>query len=623
VRQQHPTPDLKPATSREAPGRGGEGGIRAALRGVDFATGEALLAPPPTDSPVQLSAPATDASETTHALARAGTAGAGGALPHRDRIQASFGRHDVTSIHAHTDSGAQSASRQMGAQGFATGDRVAFAEPSPSLHLAAHEAAHVIQQRAGVALSRGVGARGDAYEQHADAVADAVVRGESAEALLSQVAPGGGATSAVQLRAVEPGPTEPVTISDRRDATDGPATVDDSLVPDTCNAGEALRQRLLRLEGLRREGTQLAETLRLRLGPQTQATFEVIKAAQGRLSAWLREERCLMTRDILMGFVQAANSSVAGDALLGISAVALVTPEPIGKVLGVLTLGAGLALREETTDQRARMLSAHGQIRAQTGLLDEFQDRGDAAFLVELLVGSLELTVLGWSAGFLEGRASSLENELLHGRATCRESAPSADRLATHNTVLSQEIPAFELLTAEARHAIQALEELPGRVAATTDLIIERMQEAYVPSLAGARGVRLSTTVLCDRADDDRLWLSSLGCASIGPRTRDGVSDQTRRRAVSDARHYMGLGVPYTLDALVIRHARERSRRTTDGPYDLPGGRTGVATTEETLSYRMALGETIGPVPAGEDATEFLYELHQRLLELLAGDGGG
>jgi hypothetical protein len=78
----------------------------------------------------------------------------------------------------------------MGAEAFATGNHVAFAG-TPSLHTAAHEAAHVVQQRGGVQLKGGVGQVGDQYERHADAVADLVVRGESAEGLLGAYAPSG------------------------------------------------------------------------------------------------------------------------------------------------------------------------------------------------------------------------------------------------------------------------------------------------------------------------------------------------------------------------------------------------------------------------------------------------
>jgi hypothetical protein len=44
----------------------------------------------------------------------------------------------------------------------------------------------VVQQRAGVQLKGGVGATGDAYERQADAVADRVVRAQSAESLLDE-----------------------------------------------------------------------------------------------------------------------------------------------------------------------------------------------------------------------------------------------------------------------------------------------------------------------------------------------------------------------------------------------------------------------------------------------------
>lgn len=125
--------------------------------------------------------------EQIHSLAAAGTQGAGSKLPHYDQIQASFGKHDISHIQAHTGAQAEGASRAMGAEAYAQGNNVAFAG-TPDLHTAAHEAAHVIQQQQGVQLKGGVGAAGDAYEQQADAVADRVVQGKSAEDLLG--APG-------------------------------------------------------------------------------------------------------------------------------------------------------------------------------------------------------------------------------------------------------------------------------------------------------------------------------------------------------------------------------------------------------------------------------------------------
>ena len=72
----------------------------------------------------------------------------------------------------------------MGAEAFASGDHIAF-RASPSLELAAHETAHVVQQRQGVHVRDCVGDRGDAYEQSADAVADAVAMGKSVAPLLN------------------------------------------------------------------------------------------------------------------------------------------------------------------------------------------------------------------------------------------------------------------------------------------------------------------------------------------------------------------------------------------------------------------------------------------------------
>ena len=140
------------------------------------------------------------AAPDVHAAAAQGISGPAGQLPHLERIQKSFGKHDVSHVQAHTGSEAKAGSQAMGAEAFATGDHVAFAG-APSLHIAAHEAAHVVQQKGGVQLAGGVGKTGDAYEQHADQVADLVVQGKSAEALLDQHA-GGGDGASVQ-RAVQ------------------------------------------------------------------------------------------------------------------------------------------------------------------------------------------------------------------------------------------------------------------------------------------------------------------------------------------------------------------------------------------------------------------------------------
>ncbi len=139
-----------------------------------------------------------DGVDVQEAAAR-GVAGAGGALPYLDTIQRSFGRHAVGDISAHTGGAAAAASEAIGARAYATGNAVAFAG-APDLHTAAHEAAHVVQQRAGVHLKGGVGETGDVYERHADQVADAVVAGRSAEALLDAHAGGGGGGEVIQRK---------------------------------------------------------------------------------------------------------------------------------------------------------------------------------------------------------------------------------------------------------------------------------------------------------------------------------------------------------------------------------------------------------------------------------------
>jgi hypothetical protein len=154
------------------------------------------------------SAPHALDTRSIHEAARFGTRGPGGTLPYLGRIQESFGHHPVGTTRAHTDANAREGSRAMGAEAFATGGRIAFAGP-PSLRRAAHEAAHVVQQRAGVHLEGGVGRAGDRHERHAEAVADRVVEGKSSEPLLDEYA--GHGISAPTGGAVQRDETRPAT----------------------------------------------------------------------------------------------------------------------------------------------------------------------------------------------------------------------------------------------------------------------------------------------------------------------------------------------------------------------------------------------------------------------------
>lgn len=121
-------------------------------------------------------------------IADSGTAGNASPLPHLKRIQQSFGsQHDLGEVKAYVGGQAAKAARDLGAEAYTSDDRVAF-RAAPNLHTAAHEAAHVVQQRSGALVSGGFGTKGDAYERQADAVADSVIAGHSSENLLSPYA---------------------------------------------------------------------------------------------------------------------------------------------------------------------------------------------------------------------------------------------------------------------------------------------------------------------------------------------------------------------------------------------------------------------------------------------------
>jgi Domain of unknown function (DUF4157) len=134
-------------------------------------------------APVQRRANGGAAAADVQSTAQAGVAGASSPLPFLDVIQRSFGKHDVSGVRAQIGGPAADASHALGARAYATGNTVAFAS-APDLHTAAHEAAHTVQQSRGAVGFQGLGAADDEHERNADAVADAVVAGRSAEALL-------------------------------------------------------------------------------------------------------------------------------------------------------------------------------------------------------------------------------------------------------------------------------------------------------------------------------------------------------------------------------------------------------------------------------------------------------
>ncbi len=105
-------------------------------------------------------------------------------IPYLSRIQQSFGPgYDLRNIKSHSGTESQQVSHSLGTRAFTRGNHIVFGD-RPNLHVAAHEAAHVFQQQAGLQFySRAPGGK-DVYEQNANAIADRVVNNQSAADLL-------------------------------------------------------------------------------------------------------------------------------------------------------------------------------------------------------------------------------------------------------------------------------------------------------------------------------------------------------------------------------------------------------------------------------------------------------
>ncbi len=217
--------DADPAPANERPGRVGA----ATPSSRRYAAASPSTGPTPTETPrycgpqampdspdvfagvlapgsepaanVQLKATGTVApGDRVQQHASNGVQGASERLPHADAIQRSFGKHDISPIRSIVGGAATAACNAIGADAYMTNGRAGF-KHAPDLHTSAHEAAHFIQQAGGVQLKGGVGNAGDNHEAHADAVADRVVAGKSAEDLLDQYSGSSRAsTPRVQLR---------------------------------------------------------------------------------------------------------------------------------------------------------------------------------------------------------------------------------------------------------------------------------------------------------------------------------------------------------------------------------------------------------------------------------------
>lgn len=147
--------------------------------------------------PVQRKATGAPVVAEAGQVAENGFRGTPANLPHRQQIEASYGV-DLGGVQAYTGPEATQACDALGAEAYTVGNSIAFGSASPSPFLAAHEAAHVVQQANGVRMSRGMGAPGDSYERQADTAAELAVLGQSAQSVLPAAGPISAMTGPVQ-----------------------------------------------------------------------------------------------------------------------------------------------------------------------------------------------------------------------------------------------------------------------------------------------------------------------------------------------------------------------------------------------------------------------------------------
>ena len=140
--------------------------------------------------------------QQVHDIAQDGFRDSPQPFPFQDQIQQAFSaHHDISGLKAYNGTAAHAANARLGSRAFHKGGQIAFAG-QPTLKEAAHEATHYVQNVRSDQLEGGIGDVNDSYEQHADRVADSVVRGQSAASLLEQT-PGSSAGSVPVTSSVE------------------------------------------------------------------------------------------------------------------------------------------------------------------------------------------------------------------------------------------------------------------------------------------------------------------------------------------------------------------------------------------------------------------------------------
>ncbi len=180
-RQEHrSSPEGARSAEERSPQREAGDGVRGQLRELpSYAAQRAALVP---GGPIHLSrrpGGADGGRSPAEAFGQA-TSGPARELPHRGAMEQAFGR-DLGGVRAFVgDPQARAGLSALGASGAASGGDVAFADPSPSRELVAHEVTHVLQGGGGVQAKSEVAPAGDAAEVEADQVAARVAAGQPA-----------------------------------------------------------------------------------------------------------------------------------------------------------------------------------------------------------------------------------------------------------------------------------------------------------------------------------------------------------------------------------------------------------------------------------------------------------
>lgn len=443
------------------------------------------------------------------AAAERGVQGGGSLLPFGDQVQESFGRHDISGVRAHVGGAAGEAATSIGAVAYATGNDVAFAR-QPDLFTVAHEAAHVVQQRSGIQLKGGVGQSGDLFEQHADRVAEKVVRGESAEPVLDLLS-GSGASQGAAVQRKEGGPNEQSEFA--------------GLVVGA--AGGAVLMIHERVASDKEKATAVARAQSLG------AAAAVMQGAEG-FSVWsllsLGDEPTVHLADVDHGPTFGGSTSLKDTP--GVPLVALITAD--GYVLEPQAGAAGMAIRDPSRGDAATFVAGHVQAHG-VGLANlETDAQRLAAF--EAAMRDVALLALEMSAT----ETTQMQQQLSSGLSP--EQADSLSRTANTLAVLDQaialtqaRIPFFyqladnETLRGAATLAGPLTDNVGGRMLDAATRAREQMPVAKLLRALQARRLRvLSAFPGLARVEDIRMFAAQTPGAqqAILSASMDGVTGE-------------------------------------------------------------------------------------------------